>query len=261
MCTSIRFNVVNFKFILFTYNRGSSYEMSQYDLNIQRLPLEVLQYIFILSSNPNFPLVSRNFHKAANSQASVKTQWLLYNFRGDCKKALYRGLKWRFFNKEILYQLDNFYHQQQQLQGRKKGLPPDKIERIIPYENRPIPQRFFNSSDPDGRLLELTKILLDRKASPNDPQGYPIIKSSQMGNIKMVKLLIRYKVRVDAEDNLALKISVERNNLEMTKLLLDNGAKAKDSLLEVAAKRGLIDMYDLLKDYGATETVDTIIAF
>ncbi|RHZ46569.1 hypothetical protein Glove_613g15 [Diversispora epigaea] len=239
--------------------------MSQYDLNIQRLPLEVLQHIFILSSNPSFPLVSRNFYKAANSQASVKTQWLLHNFQGKCKNALQGGLKWRFFNKEILNQLDNLYYQQNLrkyekiilFENRTLSLP----EKIIPYENRTIPQRFFSSPDPDGRLLELTKILLDRRASPNEPQGYPIAKSAQRGNIKMAKLLIHYKAKVDAAENLALKLSINHNNLEMAKLLLDNGARAEDSFLVIAVRKGLWEMKQLLKDYGATENVETINAF
>ncbi|CAG8532092.1 11589_t:CDS:1 [Diversispora eburnea] len=240
--------------------------MSQYDLNIQRLPLEVLQHIFILSSNPSFPLVSRNFHKAANSQASVKTQWLLHYFQGKCKSALQGGLKWRFFNKEILNQLDNIYYQQNlKIYEKMVGSYITKVipqpEKIIPYENRIIPQRFFSSPDPDGRLIELTKILLDRGASPNEPQGYPIAKSVQRGNIKMAKLLIQYKAKIDAAENLALKLCVARNNLEMAKLLLDNGARAEDSFLATAVKKGFWEMKKLLKDYGATENAETINAF
>ncbi|GES86054.1 hypothetical protein GLOIN_2v1508861 [Rhizophagus clarus] len=190
--------------------------MANNNLNIQQLPFEVLQQIFIFSSNPAFASVSRLFHYIANSQTSVKTQWLLHKFNHDCSKALYRGLKWRFFNKNILYQLDSIYYQtkckkdekgetsdKDKVISDKDKVIPDK-DKIIPYKDRPIPQWFFSVSDPNNVYYELVKILLDRGASPNEPDGYPIIKSAQLGRLKMAELLISFDAKADIKDNMAL---------------------------------------------------------
>ncbi|CAG8529646.1 9547_t:CDS:2 [Acaulospora colombiana] len=232
--------------------------MSTNAINIQLLPLEVLQYIFILSGNPHFPLVSQNFYKAANSQTSVKTQWLLCKFEGDCKKALHRGIKWKFFNKEILNQLDNLYHQQ------NPGCD------VIPCENRSLPQWFFRKEN--DQMLELTKIFLDRKVSPDMMNGYPIVQSARIGNIKMAKLLIHYGAKVEM---LALYVSVDRGNLEMVTLLLKHGCVQPDSkALEIAADRRAKNenldkkaadnfgkIFELLKNYGAVENLRVVNAF
>ncbi|CAG8500618.1 5286_t:CDS:1 [Acaulospora morrowiae] len=221
--------------------------------NIQRLPLEVLQYIFILSGNPHFPRVSQNFYKAANSQTSVKTQWLLCKYKNDYKKAFFRGLKWKFFNKEILNQLDNLYQQQ----SIRDGVIPPPPEILC--EGRPIPQWFFGDSN--DRLLELTEILLKRKASPNESEGYPIVKSVQIGNIRMVKLLIHYGAKVDIRDNLALSVGVGKGNLEMVKLLLDHGAQPSSKTLKYAVEKGFGEIFELLKCYGAIEDLSVVNAF
>ena len=118
--------------------------MEDSKFNIQQLPFEVLQQIFIFSCNPAFASVSRLFHYIANSQTSVKTQWLLHKFNHDCPKALYRGLKWKFFNKDILLELDSIYCQ--------KSKSSDKV---IPYKDRLISQWFFNVSDPNDKYYEI----------------------------------------------------------------------------------------------------------
>ncbi|CAG8750976.1 35693_t:CDS:1 [Gigaspora margarita] len=210
-----------------------------FEESIERLPFEVLQYIFVLAKNPDLALVSRTFHHVATSQTSVKTQWLMKRYNNDCERALSRGLKWKFFNKDVLNQLDLIY-------SRLNG------QNFIPYENRPIPQWFFKEPDPTGRIYNLAKILLlERHASPNESNGYPIIQSARLGRIEMVKLLIEAGAKVDIQDNMALAVSVRQNNIEMVKLLLKHGAKPVKSILKNAIEKGFTEMVQLLLENGA----------
>ncbi|RIA99255.1 hypothetical protein C1645_747729 [Glomus cerebriforme] len=228
--------------------------MSHNKFNIQQLPLEVLQQIFIFSCNPAFASVSRLFHYIANSQTSVKTQWLLHKFNHDCPKALYRGLKWRFFNKNILSQLDLIYYQSKVKIG-------ETSDGVIPYKDRPIPLWFFSVSDPNDIYYELVKILLNRGASPNEPDGYPIIKSAQLGRLKMAKLLISFGAKADTKDNMALIVASKSNDFEMVKLLLDSDVKADSNALKVAVEKKHWKMAEFLMSKGAIPTQEVVEAF
>jgi len=233
-----------------------SNRMTHNKFNIQQLPFEVLQQIFIFSSNPAFASVSRLFHYIANSQTSVKTQWLLHKFNNDCPKALYRGLKWRFFNKNILNQLDSIYYQSK----LKAGETSDKADKVIPYKERAIPQWFFNVSDPNDTYYELVKILLERGASPNEPDGYPIIKSAQLGRLEMARLLLSFEAKADIKDNMALIVTAKSNNFEMVNLLLEK-VKPDSNALKVAVEKKNWKMAELLMTNGATPTPDVVEAF
>ncbi|RGB36172.1 hypothetical protein C1646_92964 [Rhizophagus diaphanus] len=229
--------------------------MANNNLKIQQLPFEVLQQIFIFSSNPAFASVSRLFHYIANSQTSVKTQWLLNKFNHDCPKALYRGLKWRFFNKNILYQLDSFYYQSKCKRG-------ETLDKVIPYKGRPIPQWFFSVPDPNNVYYELVKILLDRGASPNEPDGYPIIKSAQLGRLKMAELLLSFGAKADIKDNMALTVASKSNDFDMVKLLLNNeDVKADSNALKVAVEKKNWKMAEFLMSKGASPTPEVVEAF
>ncbi|CAG8519023.1 7842_t:CDS:1 [Scutellospora calospora] len=217
-----------------------------FEESIERLPLEVLQYIFVLSKNPDLALVSRTFHHVATSQTSVKTQWLMRRYNNDCERALSRGLKWKFFNKDVLNQLDLLY-------SRLNG------QNTIPYASRPIPQWFFKEPDPKDKIYNLARILLlERGASPNESNGYPIIQSARLGKIKMVKLLIEAGAKVDIQDNMALSVSVRQNNIEMATLLLKHGAKPAKPILKNAIEKDFTEMIQLLIDNGADVGVDEI---
>lgn len=232
--------------------------MSHNKFNIQHLPYEVLQQIFILSGNPTFAFVSRLFHNIATSQTSVKTQWLLHKFNYDYTKALYRGLKWRFFNKTILNQLDSFYYLSKLKRGENSS---DEVIQVIPCKDRTIPQWFFSVPDPKGTYYELVKILLERGASPNESDGYPIIKSAQLGRIKMARLLLTFNAKPGIKDNMALKVSAKESDFDMVNLLIERGAKPDSDTLRIAVERKHWNMAQLLIKHGATPSPDVVAAF
>jgi hypothetical protein len=209
-----------------------------HSINIEQLPTEVLQQIFILSSNHRFPLVSRTFYFAANCQTSVKTNWLLNKYDFDHILALYRGLRWRFFSKDILFQLDASYQSESKVNG-------DKPSQVLSFTKRPIPQRLF--INPNKKNCELVKILLERGGSPDDHNGYPITKSAQLGCLEMVEVLLHYQAAPNVKDNLALKLAVKGRNISIAKKLIEAGAPVDESCIKTAEKNGHQEMVSLLE--------------
>jgi hypothetical protein len=215
-------------------------------ITIEQLPLEILQEIFVLSENPDFAHTSRTFRTAASSRSSVKAQWLVNKYSGNYQFALRRGLRYRFFNKEILAQLDAMFYQSQL---RQKKQDP---QRVIPYERKSIQPRLFKTSDPDSACYELVKALLQRNASPDEPNGYPIVKSAQLGRLDMVKLLLEYRANAKTQGTLALMSCARRGHIEIAKLLLENEVMPDALSLRIAHQRKDWAMVKLLSDYGAT---------
>ncbi|CAG8438643.1 8715_t:CDS:1 [Ambispora leptoticha] len=226
-------------------------------LTIEKLPVEVLQQIFIFSSNHNFCLVSRTFYQVVTTQSSVKTYWLLHKYNYNYKQVLNRGLKWKFFNKDILLQLDHLYYQSQQSNSELA-----KPATFIPYNERPIPSRLLSKPDPDGKAYELVKILLERGASPDEPQGYPLMKSASLGRLDMARLLLSYKANgsICVNDYSPMVISVGKNNFDMVKLLVEYGVKPDEKSLEISVKMNLREITQFLLDHGAVPNRNVIAA-
>ncbi|CAG8493743.1 3840_t:CDS:1 [Paraglomus brasilianum] len=208
-------------------------------ISVEQLPAEVLQQIFILSSNHHFPLVSRTFYNAANCQTSIKTAWLLHKYEYRHVLAFHRGLRRRFFNKDILFQLDASYQSELKATG--------ELPKPLPFLKRPIPQHLFRA--PDQKYYELVKILLKRGGSPIAHNNYPIIKSAQLGCLDMVELLLQYDAKPDVKGNLALTFAVIGKNIKIVKRLIDAGAPVDDNCMKIAEKNNHPEMISLLKFY------------
>ncbi|CAG8468379.1 9912_t:CDS:1 [Paraglomus brasilianum] len=211
-------------------------------MSIIQFPLELLQQIFLLADNPRFVKVCRTFRDAINAYPSLKIQWLLQRHGNDCQRALEEGQRWGFFDVTILQQLDATNYQRLLKAGKRN--PPKQLL----FTKRPLATRLFKEDDRDGRNYDLVKTLLERGALPDYPNGYPMVKSIQKGNAKMVKLLLDYNAKID---KLALTLIVNLNNYEIAKLLLEKGVAADGELLAMAAKKNNGRMMDLLKKYGA----------
>ncbi|CAJ0873288.1 6315_t:CDS:2 [Entrophospora sp. SA101] len=233
---------------------------------LEHLPPEILQEIFILAGNPLLVLVSRMFYYDLSHSPQtniIKTKWLLYKFDFDYKKSLYRGLRWKFFNKHILNQLDQMYSQSQSkliekgveivkaiddninsliLQESEKkyndiigsiGAQTLILPMLAPQTTSPIP----SSSTTDSEILELVEILLKRGASPNDPNSYPLTKSCQINNLDMVKLLLKYKADPTI---ISLQIAIKYNNEPLINLLIESGIKIDNKLITFAESKASV---------------------
>ncbi|KAG0375214.1 hypothetical protein BGX24_009404 [Mortierella sp. AD032] len=80
--------------------------------SLQSLPTELLIYIFILSSNPALALTCRSLNYTLAPLAksnSTRTRFLLTRYRHNYVKAVVKGLRWAFFDIDLLNTLDHVY--------------------------------------------------------------------------------------------------------------------------------------------------------
>ena len=108
------------------------------------------------------------------------------------------------------------------------------------------------------KSLELTKILLEAKASVNARSDYGCTPLVNAGSVEVMKLLLDSKACVDTMDNersTPLVEWIERGNLEAVQVLLDYGADAElegyTTPLLAAMKKGNVEIVEALLAKGA----------
>ncbi|KAI9314511.1 hypothetical protein BX666DRAFT_1967442 [Dichotomocladium elegans] len=207
---------------------------------LDALPFELLSVIFILSSNPNLPLVSRHlFYTLNRCPDDIKIAWLLYRNQNDIVAALLDGAKFPFFTMSLLDKLDVLHGSEIRID--QKQLPTPLIV---------LPERY-----------DLALRFLERGASPKKPQGYPLIKSAQLGRLDMVRTLVAFGADPSVKDNMALRVAAARNNRTMVRFLVEElGVKPDSETLRACVKKDLWDMVKFLVDLGAVPDMSTISA-
>ncbi|KAF9973100.1 hypothetical protein BGZ73_003701 [Actinomortierella ambigua] len=77
------------------------------------LPTELLLRIFTLSSNPALALLSRDFYTrigdASKTSVATRVAFLMVRYRAHWGKMIVKGLRWKFFNRDVLHALDRLY--------------------------------------------------------------------------------------------------------------------------------------------------------
>ncbi|KAG0171073.1 hypothetical protein DFQ28_010552 [Apophysomyces sp. BC1034] len=206
------------------------------------LPCEIITRIFILSSNPHLPVVCRNLmHMLYKCSETVKVEWLLHRHNQNIFEAFEEGLRFPFFDIQLLTHFDRLYQQR-------------TLEQNIPFTNKTIPRHLFSQTD-----TSLALQLLSRGGSPNKPQGYPLVKSAQLGRTDMVKCLIAHGADPMVRSNMALRVCAARNNRELVCYFLDElHVKPDSKTLEACVQKGLWDMVKILVDHGAVPDMSTI---
>lgn len=211
--------------------------------NLDCLPHEILTCIFIWSQNNELPLVSRIMYGQLQRTCSIgtKVDWLLERFEDNLTLAATQGGKFRFFNINILKRLD-------QLNGT-----------AIRLDNKRIPSNLFSKLELSDETFELITEYLERGGSSKLPDGYPIIKSCQLGHIRLVKMLIKHGADPSARKCLALRTAAVRENRMIVDYLLDEVKMKPDTLtLKECVKRGKLDIANVLMAHGAVPDMETL---
>ncbi|KAI9244120.1 hypothetical protein BDA99DRAFT_529471 [Phascolomyces articulosus] len=216
---------------------------------INLLPYELVCEIFILSSNPQLALVCPQLQHCSEH---TKMDWLLYKCQGNKIQAVEEGLKYRFFSISLLEKFDQL---QDDNDNNDSNNDKDGSPKRIRLDNRMLPPRLFISIE----THPLVRQLLERGASPHKPQGYPIIKSAQLGHLEMVKTLVSFGADATVKNNMALRVSAARENTKIVLFFLDNlGVKPDSETLKHCVQKNLWDMVKLLVDHGAVPDMSTV---
>ncbi|OBZ89326.1 hypothetical protein A0J61_02613 [Choanephora cucurbitarum] len=208
-----------------------------------QLPFEILSNIFVLSCNPQLPVACRFFYNHLYyAPNTTKLAFLLYRAHQNPQQALEDGIKFAFFDMDLLTRFD-------------------RLIQNVSLKDKKIPARLF-LEEPKSTLEERDNIilaLLERGASPNRPKGFPLIKSAQLGRLDQVKRLISFGADPAIRNNMALRVCAARNNREMVNYFLDELKVKPDSeTLKACVQKNLWEMIQVLVDHGAVPDMSTI---
>ncbi|OZJ04679.1 hypothetical protein BZG36_02548 [Bifiguratus adelaidae] len=248
-------------------------------VTLQDLPHEILIDIFLYSSNPQLVITSKGLYQyLANLPASVKAEWLMIKYAHDPRLAFHHGVRWAFFNHDVLRNLDKRYQAIARLEleeGKRDSDRPQKRRRLskptlaikapssnalipISFAGKKVPYTFFDQSPTPPERIALIETLLTRGANVNEPNGYPIIRSSSLGNQRMIKLLLSYGADPSIRKNSALKLAAGHGHVDTVRLLLENGVKPDADVLKITVKKEFWDIVKLLMDHGAVPDMATL---
>ena len=106
--------------------------------------------------------------------------------------------------------------------------------------------------------FEVVKLLLERgshvNAKDKDDGQTALIKSCDLGNTELVRLLLNYSADTNVKDcngDTALIKASSNGHLEIVKLLLNNGARKSFTALKKASSKGHFEIEKLLIEKGA----------
>jgi hypothetical protein len=210
--------------------------------SLDQLPHEILTSIFIWSSNDELPLVSKAlYHNLQNTSIGTKVEFLLERHGNKPIEALLKGANFRFFNMNVHKRLDQINGSQIVLEGRR------------------IPSNLFAQQTISDDSYQLIEELLFRGGSSTLPDGYPIIKSCQLGHLRVVKLLVKHGADPYARKSLALRAAAVRDNFTLIDYLLDDLKMTPDTLtLKECVLRGKMKVADILMAHGAIPDMQTL---
>nr|CAG8439838.1 2096_t:CDS:2 [Entrophospora candida] len=225
---------------------------------LEHLPPEILQEIFILAGNPSLVLVSRMFYYDLSHSPQtniIKTKWLLYKFDFDYKKSLYRGLRWKFFNKHILNQLDQMYSQSQSKLIEKAI--DDNINSLILQESEKKYNDIIGSIDNTFSSTEI--ISTDIIANTNT---FNVSTSNNISNAIVIdnrsKQIARTNEKIETHIPMKDRLLPHSEILELVEILLKRGASPNDPNsypLTKSCQINNLDMVKLLLKYKADPTI------
>ncbi|KAI1314610.1 receptor accessory protein 4 [Mortierella claussenii] len=309
--------------------------MPQPKATLLSLPTEIISSIFTLSSNPALVFVCQELnHILAPLSKSLATrvEFLLVRYRNNYVKAIVKGLRWSFFDLELLHVLDRIYYRERtrirEIAARKALIsyattpssevsgdqtiatsseasstsstsstssaskskaPPKKkrkkyqlpsidqpalisandlnglddpslqaavvdaslLDREIPLpKDFSLPRRLFKSSD----FIPLIQILLSRGASPSYPLHYPLVRASQRGDVRMVKLLLAFGAPPEMK---ALRWACVEEHDDVVDIFLENGVRPDGQCLSWCVEKGKTKMIDRLLKLGVVPDLKT----
>ncbi|RKP35250.1 hypothetical protein BJ085DRAFT_41113 [Dimargaris cristalligena] len=126
------------------------------------------------------------------------------------------------------------------------------------YSTCRLSRHLFNFPETPEPALQYIISMLARGVSPNEPLGYPLIKSAQLNNTSMTQRLLENHADPNCNDNVAIKVAAGRGNHRIVRLLLEHESLPCSTALRYAVARKHMKIANLLMKYGAAPDTETV---
>ena len=95
---------------------------------------------------------------------------------------------------------------------------------------------------------QIVKYLLERGANVHASDDKALFWAIEKGHLEVVKLLLEYGANINGDNNSAIIRAIRNNHLHIVKYLVENGANINNVNLELARRRGRVDIVNYLKE-------------
>ncbi|KAF9349534.1 hypothetical protein BGX34_001749 [Mortierella sp. NVP85] len=241
--------------------------MTRQAITFRSLPTEIITKIFILSSNPSLVLICRELNHILaplSKSTAIRTEFLLVRYRNNYVKAVVKGLRWSFFDLELLNALDRLYLKAKTSRRLCKALSTTLLDGAAPgmssgrkaltlsstaHASSPSNTNTSRSSDPQEPPRKKRK----KYAAPDqDPSSKTAAAAAGLPTETMDCQEI--KIRLPKDFSMPRRLFKSSDHLPLIRALLMRGASPSlpsHYPLVRASQRGDVEMVKTLFEFGA----------
>jgi hypothetical protein len=221
---------------------------------LNQLPVELLYEIQLYALSHSLPLTSSYLHQIFKSAPpSFHAEYIFLRVSRLKSGSFYSyALRYRVCSLQVLHFIQNYAPTGE---SRRVDLPKHLFSGLIPRKDSN--KSSWNESD---HPLSFLRSLRDMGfiVNFNSDSGYGLVKAVQSGFIPLVRYLLDQGALPSHKGDLAVRVAIRQNNLQMVKLLIErsdkhlevnaSGANEKSSCGSKAKRRKLEDRVRVSKD-------------
>ncbi|KAK3810050.1 MAG: hypothetical protein J3Q66DRAFT_351966 [Benniella sp.] len=243
--------------------------MPRQAVTFRSLPTEIITRIFILSSNPSLVLICRELNHILaplSKSTAIRTEFLLVRYRNNYVKAVVKGLRWSFFDLELLNALDRLYLKAKTSRRLCKALSTTRLDTMTPGMSSgqkvltlsstrdvssPSNPNTSRRSDPQEPPRKKRK----KYAAPDqDPSSSSKTAAAAAGLPTETMDCQEIRIRLPKDFSMPRRLFKSSDHLPLIRALLIRGASPSlpsHYPLVRASQRGDVEMVKTLFEFGA----------
>ncbi|KAI8596027.1 hypothetical protein EDD21DRAFT_18345 [Dissophora ornata] len=260
--------------------------MSRPAASLTTLPPEIVSAIFTLSSNPSLVLTCRDLNQILaplSKSLATRIDFLLVRYRHNYVKAVVKGLRWSFFDLELLHALDRVYRREwsrtadrTQQAARQSGsaallssslsfLQPYQDTSMTPSTNSPVSSTSTTPSE-SGSIEPPRKKRKKYQQSEPDLAVRNVVNKADLSSSTTLDIHTPSNIddiRIPLPKDFAMprRLFKSSQHIPLIRILLSRGASPSHPSsypLKRASHRGDVDMVRLLLSSGAPLEIEAL---
>lgn len=97
-------------------------------------------------------------------------------------------------------------------------------------------------------LYELLLTISDDKLSEESRNDYVLYWACRNGIVELAEFMIETGTNLNSDNNLQMKVAIEKGKVEIVKLLIKHGATVSIDVLELASKNAQTEILEILEN-------------